>query len=339
MTDGNAADGLDRKDRELLDVLQGDFPLVDRPYRSVGEPMGITEQEAMSRIQRLREVGIIRQLSAIFDTRKLGYKSTLVAARLPECRLEAGAATVSRHPGVSHNYLRPHDFNLWFTLAIEPDRDLETALEALASEAGFEGHIALPTVRVFRIGVKLDIAGNDVHTPDLSVPVSIDDAPELPPLTEADKAAIRELQSDFPAVERPYAPMAERLGLSQEALFNWARGMMACGRLRRISAVYRHREAGFTANAMVVWRVPAGQVETVGRFCAQIPQISHCYERPTYEDWPYSLYTMIHGREERACEAVVQQVLDEFGDLERQILYSTREFKKERVRYFVTDES
>jgi hypothetical protein len=90
---------------------------------------------------------------------------------------------------------------------------------------------------------------------------------------------------------------------------------------------------------MVVWRVPTDQVEAVGRFCAQIPQISHCYERPTYEDWPYSLYTMIHGREERACEAVVQQVLDEFGDLEHQILYSTREFKKERVRYFVGDQS
>ena len=337
MREGNAAAVLDRKDRELLDVLQGDFPLEDRPYRAVGASLGTSEQETMSRIARLREAGIIRQLSAIFDTRKLGYKSTLVAARLPEDRLEAGAATVSRHPGVSHNYLRPHDYNLWFTLAVEPGQDLESTLDALATEAGFEGHIALPTVRVFRIGVRLDMVGGNAPAPDTQAPVPGGGTQEMPPLSDADKEVIRELQRDFPAVERPYAPMAERLGISQEALFGWAREMMACGRLRRISAVYRHREAGFTANAMVVWQVPADRVEEVGTFCAQIPQISHCYERPTYDDWPYSLYTMIHGREERACEAVVQQVLDAFGDIKHQILYSTREFKKERVRYFVSE--
>ena len=326
---------LDPKDREILDLIQVEFSLAERPYRALGERAGLSESEAMARIRRLREKGIIRQTSAIFDTRRLGYKSTLVAARLPEARLESGAAAVSRHPGVSHNYERPNRYNLWFTLAVPPDGDLEGTLARMAGEAGFEAYRILPTTRVFRIGLRLDVAGKGRGSTEQPVQGGSRHDQPAAPLTEFDRAAIRELQDDFPIVERPYAPMAERLGISEDALFGWAKRMSEEGRLRRVSGVLRHREAGFTANGMTVWAAPEEQVEAMGTFCAEIHEISHCYQRPAYEDWPYNLYTMIHGRDRASCEAVVKRVLDAFGEVEHEVLYSTREFKKERVRYFV----
>ncbi len=324
---------IDDEDKVLLDELQVEFPVTLRPYAAVAKTIASTEASVIDRVNRLRDSGIIRQISAIFDTRKLGYESTLIAAELPPDRLEAGAAVVSAHPGVSHNYERDHRYNLWFTLATPPGEDLAAAADDLAGKAGFVRYLILPAIRTFRIGVRLGLNGRDRR------PVSASDGPSHPgpltPLTERDKAFVRVLQEDFPVVAEPFAPMAVRLIVTQDALLDWIRRMTDTGRIRRVAAVLHHRAVGFAANAMVVWAVPSARVEAVGRFCAEIPEISHCYERPMFEDWPYNLFTMIHGRETSDCDRVVCQVVKRFGDVDREILYSTREFKKERVKYFV----
>lgn len=334
--DEAVVDVLDDIDRRLVDRLQAEIDVVLRPYADIAAELGIAEVEVLERTKRLRDSGLIRQISAIFDTRKLGYSSALVAAMLPADRLEKGAAVVSAHPGVSHNYEREHAYNLWFTLAIPPGGDFDEALAALAERAGFTKCRPLPSLKVFRIGVRFGMSAQKSHR---RAAANASTRQSLPELTDRDKAAIRALQEDMPIVARPYDAICDALGLTIAELAEWANTMRDQGRLRRISAVMRHRKAGFRANAMVVWDVPDDLVQEIGEFCAEIDEVSHCYERPTFDDWPYALYTMIHGKEPADCDRVIQTVVDRFGDLDRAVLYSTREFKKARVKYFIEDGS
>ena len=146
-TDG-AAVPLDATDKRLLNLMQGHFPLAPRPYQHVAAEAGIAEGEAMARVQRLLDQRIIRQVTPIFDTRALGYKSMLVAAKVDPEHPWRAAKVINAHPGVSHNYLRNHDFNIWFTIAVEPDSilGLDGTLEVLGREAGATSIRQLPTL-------------------------------------------------------------------------------------------------------------------------------------------------------------------------------------------------
>ena len=150
---------MDDLDRRLLNVIQADFPLVSRPFRALASALSLTESEVIDRVAQLKRQRIIRQISAIFDTRSLGYRSGLVAMRIHPERLDAAAAVVSSHPGVSHNYQRNHAFNLWFTLAVPPTSDFEWTVQHLHAIAGAESTRVLPTLRLFKIGMQLDMEG------------------------------------------------------------------------------------------------------------------------------------------------------------------------------------
>lgn len=333
---------LDALDRALLNELQWNFPLSETPWAALGDTLGTSEQDVMARVERLRREGIIRQVSAIFDTRKLGYKSSLVAVRVPEERVGEAAAIINSHPGVSHNYRRTHHFNIWFTLAVPPDDDLDEHLARLAEAAQVEKIRKLPTLKLYKIGVKLDMnkdetalhkeRGKDekVISGEHGVP-----ATQRRPLTERDRALIRELQEDLPTIKRPFAPMAARLGVSPADIFAWLNEMTELGYMRRFAAILRHQRAGFTANGMSVFKVPEPRIDEVGPIAASFPQVSHCYRRPVYEDWPYNLFAMIHARSVENCEQIAADIAREIGIDDYMILYSTEEFKKTRVRYFV----
>lgn len=328
---------MDPEDRGLLNRIQEDFPLVQEPYQALGEALGLTAADVMERIARLRRDGVIRQISAIFDTRALGYRSTLVAMRLPPEHLEAGAAIVSAHPGVSHNYARQHHFNLWFTLAVPPGQDPAVATEALGARAGALEVRLLPTLRLFKIGVRLDITGERPPDAQERAPVyggaRAERAGALP-LTPRDIAYIRQLQRDLPLAPQPFSGYCLALGCSPEALFAWCAEMTAVGKMRRFAAVLRHQRAGFVSNAMGVWKVPPERVAEVGPVMAGFAAVSHCYERPVYPDFPYNLYTMVHGRTPADVRATLDAIADRTGITEHAYLWSSREFKKERVVYF-----
>jgi DNA-binding Lrp family transcriptional regulator len=290
----------------------------------------------MARVQHLRDLGVVRQISAIFDTRRLGYKSSLVAVCVASDRLDEAAAIINRHPGVSHNYQRDHYFNMWFTIAVPPDADLETELKRLTEAAGVEKVRILPTLKLYKIGVKLDMEqdetrlGKDTSTYNRSR--------EARPLTERDKELIRAVQDDMPLVPGPFAAMATAAGISETELFAWMEEMQAMGYLRRVAGILRHQKAGFTDNGMVTWKVPEAVIDEAGRVAASYPQVSHCYRRPIYEDWPYNLFSMIHARSRENCQEIAEQMAQELAPLgitEYAILYSTKEYKKDRVRYFI----
>jgi siroheme decarboxylase len=334
-----AAIPLDERDKRLLNLMQGRFPLESRPYAAVAREADMTEEEVLARVEELIDERIIRQVTPIFDTRALGYSSMLVAAKVDSENPHRAAGIINSHPGVSHNYLRNHAFNMWFTIAVEEDSTLglQGTLDVLQELTGAESIRQLPTLKLFKIRMDLEMEGGTDRLASAGVaeePAELDKQP----YDDLDRAVIRATQGDLPVVSEPYAPAATELGMSVDALVEHLQGMVERGLLRRVAAILFHRRAGFSANGMGVWRVPEDRVLEIGPRMAAFRGISHCYQRPTYADWPYQLFTMAHGRSKEECDAVLDAVAASVPDLQdRAILYSSTEFKKIRLLYFTDD--
>jgi DNA-binding Lrp family transcriptional regulator len=331
---------IDESDRRLMNLLQSSFPLDPEPYRLIAAEAGLEIDEAIARTGRLLDERIIREITPIFDTRALGYESMLVAAKVDAENPQRAAAIVNSHPGVSHNYLRTHDFNLWFTIATPPDSELGLAgtLEVLMRETGAESMRQLPTLTLFKINMNLEME-KGTETLASAVDASPPRELEAQPYDDRDIAVIRALQGPMEPVERPYDPAAEELGIETEELLSHLSGMVERRLLRRVAAILYHRRAGFSANGMGVWKVPEEEIMATGRRMASFRGISHCYQRPTYEDWPYSIFTMAHGRSKEECDAILDSIAADsgIGPDGRATLYSSTEYKKIRLHYF-TDE-
>jgi DNA-binding Lrp family transcriptional regulator len=333
-----AAIPLDERDKQLLNLMQGSFPLEPKPFDSVAREMDVPVDWVLTRVQELLDARIIREVTPIFDTRAIGYESMLVAASVDPEHPHRAAAVINEHPGVSHNYLRNHDFNLWFTIATPPESKLglEGTLDILAKESGATSVRMLPTLKLFKINMNLEM---EKGTEALAT--SGTEAKERPissvGLTEMDYAVIKNLQGAMPIIEEPYKPAADAIGITVDQLLDHCNDMIERGLLRRVAAILFHRRAGFSANGMGVWKVPEKDIARIGPEMASFRGISHCYQRPTYEDWPYSVFTMAHGRSKEECDAVLDQIAEETGIHERSTLYSSTEYKKVRLRYFTPD--
>jgi DNA-binding Lrp family transcriptional regulator len=330
-----AAIPLDEADKKLLNLMQGSFALTTRPFAHVAGLAGLTEEEVLARVARLLDKRIIREITPIFDTRALGYQSMLVAAKVDGENPHRAAKVINSHPGVTHNYLRNHDFNLWFTIATEPGSTLglQGTLDVLQAETAAESIRQLPSLKLFKIRMDLEMeAGTDaLAAAGEAVPPR-----ELDPieLSEEDVETIRATQGPMPVVAEPYAPAAERLGTSQDEVLRRLGSLQERAALRRVAAILYHRRAGFSANGMGVWKVPEAEVLETGKRMAAFRGVSHCYQRPTYPDWPYSVFTMAHGRSKEECDAILDSIAEATGISERATLYSSTEFKKVRMLYF-----
>jgi siroheme decarboxylase len=333
-----AAVPLDETDKKLLNLMQGSFALDPRPFARVGELAGVPEAEVMARVQRLLDKRIVREITPIFDTRALGYRSMLVAAKVDSEYPHRAAQFINSHPGVTHNYLRNHDFNLWFTVAVEPDSrlGLDGTLDVMATRTGAESIRQLPTLKLFKIRMDLEMErGTDaLAAAGEAVPPA-----ELEPieLSDEDIATIRATQGPMAVRSDAYAPAAERLGVPVGEVLRRLESLRERGALRRVAAILYHRRAGFSANGMGVWVVPDAEVLETGKRMAAFRGVSHCYQRPTYPDWPYSVFTMAHGRSKEECDAVLDSIAAATGIEQRATLYSSTEFKKVRMLYFTDD--
>jgi DNA-binding Lrp family transcriptional regulator len=335
-----AAIPLDETDKRLMNLLQSSFPLDPEPFALVASEADLDLGDVLARTRRLLDERIIREITPIFDTRALGYESMLVAAKVDAENPQRAAQAVNAHPGVSHNYLRTHDFNLWFTIATPPDSalGLSGTLDVLMRETGAESMRQLPTLTLFKINMNLEMEkGTD------ALAAAVEAAPprelEPQPYDERDIAVIRALQGPMEPVERPYDQAAAEVGMTTAQLLEQLRGMVDRKLLRRVAAILFHRRAGFSANGMGVWKVPEEEIMEVGGRMASFRGISHCYQRPTYEDWPYSVFTMAHGRSKEECDAILDSIAEEcgMGPGDRATLYSSTEYKKIRLHYFTDD--
>lgn len=319
---------IDPIDSRLLDMVQKAFPLSRRPFEEIGRQLGIPAGDALARVARLKSEGIIRQISAIFDSSMLGYRGALVAFEVEADRLDDVARAVAEHPGVSHCYSRDASYNLWFTITLPPRSDLETEVSALARCEGVTSSMVLPALKVFKIGVFLSMAGE-------AEPPPVGSTRGLSPshLTDEDWVAIRILQQDLPLVHEPFAQLAGEAGMPEERLIGLAERFAREGVMRRFAAVLRHRRAGYRANAMVCWQVDPDAAAEVGERLAAHPSVSHCYQRAVYPGWPFPLYTMVHRRTEPELLATIHELARLSGNLPHFVLRTVKEYKKTRVIY------
>ncbi|HEX7151171.1 MAG TPA: Lrp/AsnC family transcriptional regulator [Thermoanaerobaculia bacterium] len=315
---------IDQRDRELLNALQGEIPLVSTPFAVLGQQLDMSEKEVIKRTERLRREGLVRQVAPQFDSRALGYRSCLVAARVMPERIDDAAATIGAHPGVTQNYRRNNDFNLWFTIHVSPlsKLGLEKTIEILGDEAECQIVRPLPTLKLFKT-TSADgdsHAENETHEPAALTPLEIE--------------CVRVLQREVPLQPRPFDALARAANLGADEVLAAARALLERGQIRRFSATVTPRKAGFVASAMGVWAVPPDSADTFGAQLSQHKAVSHCYLRPVYEDWPYNLYTTVHGRSVDECESIINDLAIDTGLTQKQALYPTKEYKKARLQLF-----
>jgi len=313
---------IDQRDRELLGALQGEIPLSSTPFAVVGQMIDMSEKEVIKRTEKLKREGWVRAVAAQFDTHALGYRSCLVAAKVAPERIDDAAAAINTHPGVTQNYKRNNDFNLWFTIAIAPTSKLglEKTVEILGGEADCDTVRPLPTLKQFKT------SDDDSHSDE-----------KYTPLTPGEIECIRLLQRDLPLQPRPFDALAKNGTMAGEDLLGTARSLLKRGQMRRFGAVLQSRKPGFSATAMGVWIVPEERVDEIGARMSQNKAVSHCYLRPVYDDWPYNVYTIVHGRSVDECESIINDLAIDTGIDEKQALYPTKEYKKARINLFSTD--
>ncbi len=317
--------------KEILSVVQKKFPLTQKPFKEIGESLNISEDAVLNILQKQKKEGIIRQTSAIFDTKRLGYKSSLVAFKISEQNINDAVKILNSHPGISHNYERNHDFNIWFTLAVEPDSlfGLNGTVELLAKLSKAEDYIILPTLKLFKISVKLNTTGKDSKR-EKTKTVSHKEL-ELTPLHYD---IIRAAQYDIEIVSEPFKNIVKKLNIDYELYFKTLNELKEAGIMRRFASILNHRKAGFNANAMVVWDIDEKNGDEIGKIAASFSAVSHCYLRPKYPNWPYNLFTMIHAKTTEEANKTIEEISNEIQSKSHMPLYSSREFKKVRIEYF-----
>ncbi len=319
---------------EILSRIQKKFPLVARPFEVIADELGMSEDEVLAILQEQKKANIVRQTSAIFDTKRLGYVSSLVAFKIAPQKISDAVKIINSHPGISHNYERNHDFNIWFTLAVAPNSKLglQKTVELLAVLTKADDFIILPTLKLFKINVKLNTTGKDEKKEE----VKRVEHKEIE-LTPLHHAIIRYAQNDIEFVQEPFKKMVDAIGINYDTFFGALDELQEAGVMRRFASILNHRKAGFSANAMVVWDVDEQNGEMIGEKAAAFSAVSHCYLRPKYPNWPYNLFTMVHGKSEEETNSIIEEMASEIDAKSHMPLYSSREFKKVRIEYFTPE--
>ena len=323
----------DTSSARILSVLQRGIPIVPEPFAAVGETLGLSAGEVVETVNGLKERGVVRRFGAVFDSRSLGYASTLCAVDVPPPQLEDVAAVLDPHPGITHSYEREGRPNLWFTLTA-PAGDLDAELDRLAQRVDPLRILNLPALRRFKIDVVFDVAGSGVGLSAAGKAPRTMAASAPDTLTAKERAAVRRMQGSIPVAERPFHALAKALGYGVDEFMELLRAWQSRGIIRRIGIVARHRNLGFEANAMCVWDVAEGEAEAAGRRLAGCPEVTHCYQRPRLDEVPYNLYAMIHADTRQVAREILERISNEARLPVGRMKVSLREFKKTSPRFF-----
>lgn len=323
-------------DKRLLDRLQRDIPFVKKPWSALAGQLNVKEPVFLERAGALKRKGVIRRISATFDPKKMGFTSTLAAAKIAPGGIDRVAAGLNAYPEVTHSYKRDSEFNLWFTIVARGKEAAARIMGALGKDKDVLALMDLPAVRIFKIKVGFPLAGKRSifkRTRREPLPVPRPGGKQKKPLSSIEEKIAGAVSLDLPLIERPFRTMAAGLGVTEEKLLAHVRAFKKEHVLRKYTAVLNHRKAGFNRNAMVVWRVPDGSMEKAGALMASYEAVSHCYQRQTAPGWDYNLYSMIHGRSEEECRALVRKISGRTGLNEYRVLFSSKEYKKTGVKF------
>jgi DNA-binding Lrp family transcriptional regulator len=317
--------------KALIRSIQAGVPFVERPFEQLGGELGLSGSQVLAELGRMSDEGVLREISAVLEGGALGYDSALVAGAVPEAEIDSIVEVVNEHPTVTHNYLRNHAYNLWFTVAVPPEMGLEATLRALERASGVRPFFPLRRTHTFKIGVNFDVETRRNRSEVVS-------ATPVAPLevSELDVRCFRTLQTPLGLCERPFAELARSAGVEVGELLAFGRHHLG-GAIRRYVGTLRHRKLGVRANGMVVWRVAEAELERVGGRLAEAPDVSHCYARNPIPGFAYSLYSMIHGPDRESCRAIAEDLSRSIEVDDYAVLFSEREFKKARLRYFLPE--
>ncbi len=359
----------------ILTYVQARFPLCENPYDEIGKECGVSGDDAYRFIRRMRETGDIRRLGAVFNSRGMGYSSTLCALAVTNpADIDSVASVVNSYIEVTHNYLRDGRYNVWFTVIASSQERLQLILSDIMRRTGYRDVLNLPATRLFKICVAFDMTtgqadgGIAESTHNKRRNESADNRPytgsnrshaairQLPSMaqgssdsfSEFDRALIRIMQGNISLGPHPFADTAHELNqqgfsCTSETVISKLRDWIDDGVARRVVAIIQHRKMGFAYNAMSVWDIAESDVENAGRLMADNSHVSHCYERPRTTSWPTNMYAMIHGKEAATCEACAADIYHQLKvrgieTSQPHLLYSTRELKKCSMKYFCESE-
>ncbi|HID19497.1 MAG TPA: Lrp/AsnC family transcriptional regulator [Methanophagales archaeon] len=328
---------LDKLDKELLQNLQDNFPVEKRPWTDLGKILGISEEEVLSRIQRLFSDGVIRKLRTILDAKKLNTcSSTLMAMKVPDEKMEGVANVVNEYMSVTHNYRREHDYNLWFTVTTCGSKDLGSTVEEIKRRTGIPDHdtLDLPTTCVFKIDVRFKFTDGDVKAMNMNSNTNTNMNSNMNNADEINKAIIRTTQERIPLVNEPFAEIAKETGISQDEVIARLNELISDGVIKRLGISVNQRKIGIVANAVVAWKVPQEQVKRVGNMLSGYKEITHCYERVTVPGkWEHNLFTVIHGYNRESVEGIAKMMSEAVGISDYLVMFSNEQFKRTSVMH------
>ena len=319
-------------DRQLLDAYQHDFPICEKPFAEIASRLRCQPGEVLRRLAVLERRGVVSRIGPVFAPERIGA-STLAAMAVPRARLESVAEWLNRYPAVDHSYEREHEFNLWFVLAAPNPGDLYETLADIRRRTGL--HV-------------LDLRLERVYDTDLELPLPPQRrswrrpptgevyAPRRDPQLDAsDRRLVDAIQNGLSLTARPYAAVADRIGLSEAQVMERLRRLLGEGVITRMGVVVRHCEFDYLANAMVVFDVPRARADMVGDRLAQVAPVTSCYRRTRRPPvWPYNLYCMLDGGDRAEVMGWVNAKLpDRVGDLRHTVLFSRRRFRQRGAPY------
>ena len=316
-------------DRKILEIIQDGFPLEERPYAALGRRLGISEEDVFEHVEGLRKSGVIRRLGGVYDSRRLGYISRLCAGVVPEGNLDGFAAAADKIPAITHNYIRSHAYNVWFTVIARSEAEIQETVRGLEAETALHDAHVLSASRLFKINTVMGKAVASAKVVDQAVDKLVSNKQVLksaePFVPSAkDRHRINSLSKDIPHTLTPFSD----LGIDISEIW----GDLDREIMRRFGAVLRHQQAGFDANAMVCFSVK--DADTAGKVLAENPHVSHCYERSPFEGFPYNVYAMFHGQSEAELEQSICSAVSALNGPEHAVLTSLKELKKTSFVYF-----
>jgi DNA-binding Lrp family transcriptional regulator len=324
--------------QKLLAIIQDGFPLVERPYKALAEMLNVSEQEVFDEVEKMRASGVIRRIGGVYDSKKLGFISRLCAGNVPTSSLdfsaephsqtpmEKFAAVVMSEPAITHNYIRSHEYNVWFTVIAENESAIQTVVDRVCAQTDLHDVHVLTATKKYKINT---VMGKGAGAPSKNVFASaVRQSPENA-LTEADRTRIHIACDDIPHTLTPFKDW----GVSCDEL----REDLAAKRMRRFGAILRHQDAGFPCNAMVCFMLDEGTLansESAGSLLAKKHYVSHCYERPSFENFPYNLYAMMHAQTPEELNGYIKESVALLDNPEYVVLHSLKELKKTSFRFF-----
>ena len=334
---GDWRERIDDVDAALIDGFQSDFPVRERPFETVGEQLGVTAEDALDRVERLREAGIFRRFGAVLNPPVIG-SSTLAAVSAPEERFDEVAEVINGYQQVNHNYARDHEWNMWFVVTAGSRERRDEILADIEDRTGCSV-LVLPMLTDYYIDLEFPVVNSDrfaresIEGTDASATRISEDA--AVDLTDLDRRLLLSIQEGFPLSATPYRDIAAAIDADVSDVLAAIERLRSEGCIKRIGCVVNHITTGFDNNCMVVWNVPDDELDELGERVGELPYVTLCYHRPRRpdQDWDYNLFTMIHGRDADAVDEKIDELSTAYLPVDHDRLYSTATLKQTGARY------